>query len=173
MVVTIEFSAYGTKASIVKSMIEDDLTKNVKAFYKSIGKSVFYYTDLDRALKFITNKSKPRKNKIIAVATRIKFLKPGKADSEDYHAVCVVRDSNDGYFFFDPNGPVFSGMGPDYNMFRYDNHKNLSTSRLLRLVKKKYNINSIEYEKKNEGIQLFAPTSNNSNYMHKSFLKYN
>ena len=165
MVVSTEFSAYGTKKSIVKSMVEDDHAKNVKSFYESIGSSVFYYTTLDKALEFLTNESKPRKNKIISVATRVKFLKPGKADSEDYHAVCLVRDSDDDYFFFDPNGPVLSGMGPDYHMFRYDNHENLSTSQLLRLLKKKYNIDSVDYEKKKEGIQLFAPTSNNSKYI--------
>lgn len=165
MVLSKEYSAYKTKASIVESMVEDDHAKNVKSFYESIGNSVFYYAALDQALKFIiTAKSQPKKNKILVVATRVKFLKPGKADSEDYHAVCLVRDSNDDYFFFDPNGPVLSKQGPDYHMFRYGKHKNLSTSRLLALLEKKYNID-IEYEEKNEGIQLFAPTSNSSNYI--------
>ena len=166
MVVSKQFSAYGrTKASIVESMVEDDHVKNVTSFYESISKSVFYYAALDKALEFITTKNKPRKNKIIAAATRVKFLKPGKADSKDYHAVCLVRDSNDDYFFFDPNGPVLSKQGPDYHMFRYGKHKNLSTSQLIKLLENKYNID-IDYEKKNEGIQLFAPTSNSSNYIH-------
>ena len=160
-----EFSAYGSKASIVESMVDDDLTKNVKKFYNSIGKSVSYHADLDQAFKFITSRKKPKKNKTIIVPTRIKFLKPGGADSQDFHAVSIIRDSNDGYYFFDANGPVLSGQGPDYQMFRYGNKKNLSTSQLLKLLKNKYNIHSITFERKNEGVQLFAPTSNSSKYI--------